>query len=202
MSGEFSRPSYAPGMLNFWSEVLLAFYDRLELRPPLRLLDVGCGGGVLVRRAAAHGMTAYGVEPYWPISSPGIVRALAERLPFADASFDVVTSFSVFEYIERPAHAAAEMARVLRSGGRAYVAVPEFAGYRLMRPRARNGTSRGWFEAIIGPEWRTLAVESFGLKYSVPLLKRARSISLLRLLYWHRYPPALSDISVFHLQRC
>lgn len=41
----------------------------------------------------------------------------AQAMPFADESFDAVTSTSVFEHLPDPARAAAEVARVLRPGG-------------------------------------------------------------------------------------
>jgi len=41
----------------------------------------------------------------------------ADRLPFDDASFDVVVSNSMFHYISQPASALREMRRVLRAGG-------------------------------------------------------------------------------------
>lgn len=46
-----------------------------------------------------------------------IVAGDAQKLPFADASFDAVVSTSVFEHLPDPAQAAAEVARVLRPGG-------------------------------------------------------------------------------------
>jgi SAM-dependent methyltransferase len=48
------------------------------------------------------------------------VVADAHALPFADASFDFVFSLAVFEHLHSPWIAAAEIARVLRPGGRAY----------------------------------------------------------------------------------
>jgi ubiquinone/menaquinone biosynthesis C-methylase UbiE len=41
----------------------------------------------------------------------------ASRLPWPDASFDLVTSLEALEFFPRPRRALAEMARTLRSGG-------------------------------------------------------------------------------------
>ncbi len=50
---------------------------------------------------------------------PGrIVRASALALPFADASFDVITLWDVLEHLPDPQRVAAEIARCLRPGGR------------------------------------------------------------------------------------
>ena len=49
---------------------------------------------------------------------PGLVRGRAERLPFADASFDHVTFTYLLRYVDDPAATLRELARVLRPGGR------------------------------------------------------------------------------------
>jgi ubiquinone/menaquinone biosynthesis C-methylase UbiE len=50
-----------------------------------------------------------------------LVRAFAERLPFAGGSFDVVVSASALHYFREPGQALEEMRRVLRPGGRLVV---------------------------------------------------------------------------------
>jgi SAM-dependent methyltransferase len=52
--------------------------------------------------------------------------AFANRLPFADASFDTVISTQVWEHVEDPGAAAREAFRVLRPGGHLVVTVPFF----------------------------------------------------------------------------
>jgi SAM-dependent methyltransferase len=47
-----------------------------------------------------------------------------EFLPFDDASFDLVTCFEAFQYVEDPRAGVAEIGRVLRPGGTALVSVP------------------------------------------------------------------------------
>ncbi len=51
-------------------------------------------------------------------SSVRLVQTSVDRLPFADAAFDVVVSTSVFHYFRRPQDALGEARRVLRPGGR------------------------------------------------------------------------------------
>lgn len=100
---------------------------------PLRLLDVGAGTGRFLRQAAQslHGAELSGVDlSPWYVGfardllasvtpAPRVEVANAEALPFADGSFDVVTS--IFMLHELPRHvrrqALAEMRRVLTPGG-------------------------------------------------------------------------------------
>lgn len=96
-----------------------------------RVLDVGCGTGVYLRRFAAAGLDAVGVEP-----APGMIevarrenptlrveQGVATLLPFEDASMDAVTSIEVFRYLhaEDIERSLSEIARVLRPGGFAFV---------------------------------------------------------------------------------
>ena len=92
-----------------------------------RVLDVGTGEGQVARLAVAGGAHAVvGVDPTWAQlatarqrgSGPAFARAEAARLPFADAAFDAAVACLVFEHIEAPDEAIAEVARVLAPGGR------------------------------------------------------------------------------------
>jgi SAM-dependent methyltransferase len=74
---------------------------------PANVLDVGCGAGEMVKQFQKHGITCYGIDlpsnaRHWAMSGadPGFVfGADARWLPFADNSFDLVTSFGVIEHI-------------------------------------------------------------------------------------------------------
>ncbi len=52
------------------------------------------------------------------------VRAVNQKLPFADSVFDVVFSANVLEHVDDPFLSAAEITRVLKPGGYAYVDIP------------------------------------------------------------------------------
>src|SRR3954468_11637181 len=92
-----------------------------------RVLEVGTGEGQPPRAiSAAHGATVVGVDPTVNQiveaqrrgSGPGYVRSGAEALPFGSATFDAVVCCLVFEHIDDVDTALAEVARVLRPGGR------------------------------------------------------------------------------------
>jgi ubiquinone biosynthesis O-methyltransferase len=95
-----------------------------------RILDVGCGDGALACAAASRGAEVSGVDPDPAILAAADSRAAqahvratylngrVERLPFPNASFDVVVSVTVLCFVPDAAGAVREMARVLRPGGR------------------------------------------------------------------------------------
>src|SRR4051794_15525079 len=92
-----------------------------------RVLEVGTGEGQVARAISdAHGATVVGVDPTVNQiveaqrrgSGPGYVRSGAEDLPFGSATFDAVVCCLVFEHIDDVDAALAEVARVLRPGGR------------------------------------------------------------------------------------
>ncbi|HXK34270.1 MAG TPA: class I SAM-dependent methyltransferase [Dehalococcoidia bacterium] len=96
-----------------------------------RVLDVGCGEGRFARMLAKRGALVTGVDPFETMvmtagqrSGPGegYVRAMAEQLPFADGAFDLVVSYITLVDIVGYREAIAEMARVLRPGGRVLAA--------------------------------------------------------------------------------
>jgi SAM-dependent methyltransferase len=103
--------------------------DTADLHAGWRVLDVATGSGNAAIAAARHGCTAVGVDYVPALLERGRLRAAAERLPvefvegdaealpFADSSFDAVTS--VFGAMFAPDHgqAAHELARVCRPGG-------------------------------------------------------------------------------------
>jgi SAM-dependent methyltransferase len=57
------------------------------------------------------------------------VLADAARMPFADASFDLITNIAVMEHTKNPHLIASECCRVLKPGGRLYCAIPFFQMY-------------------------------------------------------------------------
>ena len=98
---------------------------------PGSVLDVGAGSGRLLAALAARGWTVHGVDPAPRMLERARTRvphaarlavARAEGLPFADGTFDAVAIIGVLEYTA-VGSALEELARVLRSGGRAVVGV-------------------------------------------------------------------------------
>jgi ubiquinone/menaquinone biosynthesis C-methylase UbiE/uncharacterized protein YbaR (Trm112 family) len=107
-----------------------------RLRERGRVLEVGCGTGGLLVAAARAGVAIEGVDiaARWLVvarrrlTDHGLVVPLiaagAERLPWPDASFDVVVADSLLEHLDDPAAALREWRRVLRPGGEVLVWSP------------------------------------------------------------------------------
>jgi SAM-dependent methyltransferase len=91
-----------------------------------RVLDVGCGEGQIARRASGARDAVVGVDPAWAQISvarqrgggPAYAQAEGAALPFGSGTFDAVVACLVFEHITAVDAAIAEVARVLRPGGR------------------------------------------------------------------------------------
>jgi SAM-dependent methyltransferase len=107
--------------------------DLMRRHAPLdgrRILDVGCGLGMYVRRFRALGAEVYGVDvdPDKVTEAsrdlPNIQTAPAEILPFPDARFDVVLLHEVLEHVTDDRRAVAEALRVTDTSGRVLVFVP------------------------------------------------------------------------------
>jgi SAM-dependent methyltransferase len=104
---------------------------KLSTKRP-RILDVGCGTGanleMLTRFGDAEGVDVSG-EALTFCRDRGLQnvrRGEAERLPFPDCSFDLVTALDVVEHLDDDRSGLSEIARVLRPGGRALLFVPAF----------------------------------------------------------------------------
>ncbi len=119
-------------------------FDRLQLMPGQRVLDLGCGQGRHTLGAAAHAeVVSVGVDlgfedllaardamqaapPHAGSGYPAVLQADGLSLPFPDACFDVVVCSEVLEHIPDYAAALSELNRVLRPGGKLAVSVPSY----------------------------------------------------------------------------
>jgi len=129
--------------------------QRLPATAALTVLDAGCGDGInlvglrTVAERHALNMQLFGVD-YNPVrlararrvdSDVRLQQGSLYRLPFADASFDIILCNHVIEHVPDTPSALAELYRVLRGGGLLIVGVPNEG---CLFGRARNHVIQPW----------------------------------------------------------
>ena len=118
----------------FMESSAVEFLDRIGLPTSGSLLDVACGSGQVALVAARRGLAVRGCD----IATNSIAAARgraqseglpatfdeadAEDLPYADGTFDVVTSMFGAMFAPRPDLVARELVRVAKAGGRVAMA--------------------------------------------------------------------------------
>jgi len=129
-AAEVYEEFFVPALFGQWAEPVL---DAARVGPGHRVLDVGCGTGVVARAArprvgptgAVTGVDVNdGMLAVARRADPEVLwrQGAAESLPFGDGSFDrVVCQFALMFLVDRAA-ALGEMARVLAPGGRVAIA--------------------------------------------------------------------------------
>ena len=178
-----------------------ALVDALAPRPGERWLDVATGTGPVAIRAARAGadVTAIDIAPRMiatarRLAAQAAVRIRfdlgdAERLPYADATFDVVSSAQGVVFALDPHAAARELARVCRPGGRLGLTclLPGGLATALSLRVGTGGPALSWGERAVVSE---LLGPWFELSYSegdAPL--HAPSPQAAAALYARAYPP-------------
>ena len=173
--------------------------DVLGLKSGEHILDVGCGGGRHVLQAVRRDCHVVGVEPelsdiriaraylYFLGKEHGLkgridlLRAVGERLPFADESFDRALCTEVFEHIPDERPLLNELVRLLRPGGTLAISVPDFLSERIA--------------------WWLLAAQRLRLEDHLRIYRRRRLVDLLReagmTVYARRYRHSLESLKWF-----
>lgn len=165
----------------------------------LRILDVGCGAGALLRRLLDLGAVpenCSGVDlmgnllQYGRRLSPGplgLVEASATQLPFRDEEFDLVLQFTMFSSVldaRLKRTTMQEVLRTLRRGGR-------FIWYDFAYSNPRNPTVRGIGKREIRELFAGCNVEFQRVTLAPPIGRVAARLSptlyhLLSCVYWLR----------------
>jgi ubiquinone/menaquinone biosynthesis C-methylase UbiE len=166
-----------------WVSELLV--QTLDPRPGQRVLDVACGSGNAALAAARRYCDVSGIDYVPALIERAKVRAAAENvpidfrvadaqaLPYADATFDAVTSVFGVMFAPDQAKAAAEIVRVTKPGGKVGLAcwMPEGMVHEFFAvtakvappppgvpPSHRWGTEEGLRE-LFGPALRDLKMQ-------------------------------------------
>jgi len=167
---------------------------RAQIATRRRVLDLGCGYGIVAAELQRRsGGRVVGLDRRldalratgWPAA---VLRVCADghRLPFADRSFDLVLCQWTMLWLERPADAIAEVARVLVPGGHFLVIEPDFGGLVEHPPEIAtrelwlDGLGRAGADPLVGRRLPgLLTAAGFGVR--VDLLDRLEPPSALRL---------------------
>lgn len=164
LAAEWWNPKGKMGVLHKFNPVRLAWIKeqacaRLGLDPlarapleGLRLLDIGCGGGLLCEPMARLGASVVGVDASEKNIKTARVHAaemelaidyrvgMAEDLAAAGEKFDIILNMEVIEHVAQPAFFVASCASMLKPGGLMFVAT-------------LNRTLKSFGLAIIGAEY-------------------------------------------------
>jgi SAM-dependent methyltransferase len=168
---------------------------RTVLQPyvgsPERLLDVGSADGPSVGWLNAGQLVSLDLDPRGLRPPSGICGSVL-ALPFADASFEVVSAFDVLEHCDPESLALAELSRVLQPGGRLVLSVPAYQwawsdhdvanGHhrRYTRPRAVQALESAGFDVLRA---------TYGFTAVFPAFAGDRMVRSLR----HRFGSSRSD---------
>jgi 2-polyprenyl-3-methyl-5-hydroxy-6-metoxy-1,4-benzoquinol methylase len=130
-------------------------------KPPLRVLDLGCGNGITTKALADNGYIVVGVDPsasgittgrnHFPairfhldIATPGLLGRIGEK------PFDAVVSSEVVEHVYDP-HAWADCcAECLQPGGRLIATTPHHGYLKNLLISLTNGWDRHWGPSTTG----------------------------------------------------
>ncbi len=182
-----------------WRRFLVS---RLEVGPEDTVLDVATGtAAVAIELVRRTGCRVVGLDQSSEMLETGrrrvevagleerieLVEGTADKLPFADASFDGLTFTYLLRYVDDPAATMRELARVVRPGGT--IAMLEFAVPRgLARPAWELYVRAGLplLGATVSPGWRRVgsflgdSIRDFHGRYDVTALWTAAGIEDIR----------------------
>jgi len=109
-----------------WRPVYERLLAELKVQPGTKLLDIGCGAGGALLAARERGAEIAGLDAAETLvaiarrrlKDARIEHGEMEELPFADASFDAVTSFNAFQFAGSVMGALKQARRVLKLNGK------------------------------------------------------------------------------------
>lgn len=154
-----------------WTKDIRAhLFERIKLPTEGKVLDIGCGTGVILKELDKWGLTLFGVDidssflnfAIKAISSTSFAQGDAHHLPYPDDTFNASMCHFLLLWVENPKLVLEEMTRVTKPGG--YVlalAEPDYGG-RIDHPREL---------AALG-EWQTESLQHQGAD---PLMGRQLS---------------------------
>ncbi len=139
----------------------------------LKILDVGCGAGILTNYLRSLGHTVIGLDIYTDnqIQSADFINCdINVSWPVADKDFDIVIATDVPEHVYDPAHILRESDRVLNENGKLIFGVPNHFD---LRQRLRSLAGKGiihWDHVRFGENaWNYAHIRFFSLHDLYPV---------------------------------
>lgn len=184
-----------------------------------RIVDLGCGEGLLVERYRAKGYDIRGIDLHY--ESDSVTKGDMLHLPFEDSSLDLVLALDVIEHLNfaDQVRACAEIRRVLKPGARFVATMPNLAHFSgrlvfLLTGRLLRTSS---IERHPGDrplaEYKQLLRQDFDLQRVEGIFPTLPISSLLTLAFpaamlpWHRVLNALCPVpgwcflNLFHCRK-
>ena len=166
---EFTGERVIPGQVNddLWAEHFSRYAFAARLAGGRRALDIGCGTGYGTAELSHVSSHATGCDSaaaaidyaQLHFAGPEFVRASGTALPFASASFGLITAFEVIEHLEDWPVLLQEAARVLAPGGIFLVSTPNKLYYA--ESRAEHGPNPFHQHEFVYAEFRDALSAAF-----------------------------------------
>jgi 2-polyprenyl-3-methyl-5-hydroxy-6-metoxy-1,4-benzoquinol methylase len=163
------------------------FLTRFFASRTSRLLDIGCGLGYFMARAAARGWIAYGCDTseQW-LRHAAAVTGHPERLACSEptaglhgGNFELITIWDVLEHVHEPLPFLRAAADLLAPGGRLFIRTPNIAWVYPTYAARRH---------LLGADV-TLGPLNHVVYYSAGTLRRALAAAGLSAIAWPVLPP-------------
>jgi 2-polyprenyl-3-methyl-5-hydroxy-6-metoxy-1,4-benzoquinol methylase len=151
-----------------------------QVRPPGRLLDVGCATGSFLSLAKASGWDCRGVEVSSFAAAQARERTGCEvfcgqfgEAPFADGTFDVITMWDLLEHLPDPITALRKARALLRADGLLLVNTPNEDSLTRMVARFLYHGTGGWLQAPVNRLYHHYHLYYFSAATLSPLFGQA-----------------------------
>lgn len=183
---EFYDDIYAKGDVRDNEKLYIWIVKLFHPEKRKKLLDIGCGGGWLLREAEGFNLITYGLD----ISSNAVERAKinaphseilvgnGENLPWPDSYFDYVSCLGSLEHYVNPEKGVKEIQRILNIDGTAIIMLPNVYQFGEILKVLFTGTG--------SEEWQV--IERHATKNQWKDFLEENGLKVIKILKYNKYP--------------